>query len=419
MKQTEYGLELAEIIRKEFQSYLEKGQNGNLYNKDKDLPRHLITLYYRLGEKYRDLDDLKEQFVNHYIECECILEGTHSQFEYEGLREMYDYIHSAEINNNFDIYTLLELHRKLYSKAPYPEAGGVIRNAPAHLNDVAIDLSPYYAIREDLKELDGEVKDLFNLGQTVFKNSDRIFEYIDRCVILKCKLIKIHPFFDGNGRSIRGFINKLFLTAGLPSVYILENENDKYRAAMQKAIGEEENYKSIIQFYYYKICDSIVELDIQSKIEGVIPFGRHLLDIATMIDFDIDDYNISHQEWNTEFVYRIEKSLQRDNINCAVYSTLQFDETLINHSFIIIYYKHKGLYKRLILDPMFKKLSEDGVVDLTSSDKASFDKLINNGVTSFTNISLEEYIKFFNTRETTFRKNEIVKQKTYKIRKSN
>lgn len=420
MKQAEYGLELVENIKKQFRDYLEKGQTGNLYNGDKELPKHLITLYYRLGEKYRDLNDLKEQFVNHYIECECILEGSHSTFEYEGLREMYDYIHSNEINRNFDVFTLLELHRKLYSKAPYPDAGGVIRNAPAHLNNVAIDLSPSYTIREELRELDSEVKDLFNLGQTVSKNPDMIFGYINRCVILKCKLIKIHPFFDGNGRSIRGFINKLFLNAGLPSVYILEDENEKYRAAMQEAIGEEENYESIIQFYYYKICDSICELDIQSKIDGVIPIGRHILDVATMINFDIEDYNVSHQEWNNELVYRVERALNEEGIKCHVYSTTQFDETLIAHNFIVIFYKKKVQYKRLILDPMFKKLYEEDLLDLTKADKTLFDNLVSNGVTSFTNMDLTEYIKFFKERENSLSSDtQIEKVKTHKIRKSN
>lgn len=418
MGQKGYGLELVETIKKQFQGYLKRQHTGNLYSEDEDLPKHLIELYYRLGEKYRDLDDLKEQFVNHYIECECILEGTHNQFEYEGLREMYDYIHSNEINKNFDIYTLLELHRKLYSKAPYPDAGGFIRNSPAHLNEVAIDLSPHYNIREELNQLDYEVQELFNLGQTVFKNSDRIFEYIDRCVILKCKLIKIHPFFDGNGRSIRGFINKLFLNAGLPSVYILEDENEKYRTAMQKAIGEEENYKSIIQFYYYKICDSICELDIQSKIEGKIPFGRHMLDLATMIDFDIEDYNITHQEWNNEFIYKIENSLKNDGIQCDVFSTTQFDDKLINHNFIIVYYRKKGQHKRLILDPMFKKMYEEGLLDLTKADKTLFDNLVSNGVTSFTNMDLTEYIKFFKERENSLSsETKIEKVKTHKIRK--
>lgn len=420
MKQKEYGLELVEIIKQQFQGYLERQNTGNLYDNDRNMPKNLITLYYRLGQKYRDLDDLKEQFVNHYIESECVLEGTHSVFEYEGLREMYNYIHSEKINYNFDIYTLLELHRKLYSKAPYPDAGGFIRNAPAHLNDVAIDLSPHYTIREELKELDGEVKELFALGQIVFKNPDRIFEYIDRCIILKCKLIKIHPFFDGNGRSIRGFINKLFLTAGLPSVYILEEENEKYRDAMQKAIGEEENYQSIIQFYYYKICDSICELDIQSKIDGIIPFGKHLLDMASMVEFDIEDYDISHQEWNNEFVYRIERLLKRDNINCEVFSTNQFNENAINHNFIIIYHKHKEQYKRLIFDPMFKKLYKEGVIDINAINKPLFEKFISNGVTSFTNISIEEYIKFFKEIEPPLDiETHIEKVKRHKIRKSN
>ena len=35
---------------------------------------------------------------------------------------------------------------------------------------------------------------------------------------------------------------------------------------MQQAIAEN-NYEQIIQFYYYKICDSIVELDINERLK--------------------------------------------------------------------------------------------------------------------------------------------------------
>ena len=186
------------------------------------------------------------------------LEHHANPYEEAGIKEMYKYVYSDDINYRFDIYTLLELHRKLYSKVPYPEVGGMIRNATAHFNEVAIDLVPHYEIRNFLKELDYEVQDIVKLGEDVLNDYRLIFEYIDRCIKLKCKLIYVHPFADGNKRSVRGFINKLLLNVSLPSVYIYEDEQVLYKEALKEAIGDND-YTKITNFYYYKIGEAIKE----------------------------------------------------------------------------------------------------------------------------------------------------------------
>ena len=65
---------------------------------------------------------------------------------------------------------------------------------------------------------------------------------------LKCKLLKVHPFSDGNGRTIRCFINKLMEDAGLPSVYIKVDEREEYLKYMDKALCTED-YSDIKKFY--------------------------------------------------------------------------------------------------------------------------------------------------------------------------
>lgn len=49
------------------------------------------------------------------------------------------------------------------------------------------------------------------------------------------KLVHIHPFFDGNGRTARLFMNLLLLQKGYPLVIILKNDRKKYYAALEKA----------------------------------------------------------------------------------------------------------------------------------------------------------------------------------------
>ena len=95
-----------------------------------------------------------------------------------------------------------------------------------------------------------------------------MLRYIDDCIKLKCALVKIHPFGDGNGRSARALLNLYFKLANIPPVYVKRSEKEEYQEAMGKAICDEEynpDFTSINRFYYYKLCDSIVELDIDQK----------------------------------------------------------------------------------------------------------------------------------------------------------
>lgn len=397
MEQALEKLDLSTIINEMFLGYIERKNSGTLYIRNNGLPKNLISLYYDLNENDRHLDDLKENFVSHYISCEAILEDTHEKFESDGLREMYDYIHSEDINYRFDIYTLLELHRKLYSKAPYPEVGGLIRNSTAYLDGAAVDLTPHDNIRTELNETEPLLQEILELGKKVNENPDLLFRYIEKCVLLKCRLIKIHPFFDGNGRSVRGFINKLFLNVGLPSIYICANETNQYKKAMNQGIMGGD-YSHIIDFYYYKICDSIFELDIKPKVYGEMPFGKRMLEYANEYKANLENEAVTYQEWDNSISYAMEKELAYDGINCELHSTGQFNENALNHNFIVVYFKEKGVNKRLLIDPVFNKLHEEGIVEVNydnPSMKAAFDNLINNGVTSVTHMHLSQYSYFF------------------------
>lgn len=49
------------------------------------------------------------------------------------------------------------------------------------------------------------------------------------------KLVHIHPFTDGNGRTARLFMNVILMQHGYPMVIILKNERKKYYSALEKA----------------------------------------------------------------------------------------------------------------------------------------------------------------------------------------
>lgn len=268
------GIEPLFLMQETFLGYKYRKREKKLSYSDSEIPATLIRIYYGLNIDRMPFDTLKKAFITHYINNESKLEGLeiqsiHSKVEVEGLSKMYEYIHSDEIDYMFNIYTLKELHQKLFSLAEFPEYAGEFRKIDVFLPGTGTELSEWRMVRPSLNMLDDEVQELLKMANIIKERPDidLLFEYINRCIILKCKIIKIHPFLDGNGRVTRGFINKLFEMVGLPPIYIKPNERTEYHKAMNLA-NNEGNYTTIQNFYLYKICDSIIELDINERVRN-------------------------------------------------------------------------------------------------------------------------------------------------------
>lgn len=58
---------------------------------------------------------------------------------------------------------------------------------------------------------------------------------IELATIFHHKLVWIHPFFDGNGRTVRLAMNLLLLRKGFPPAIILKNDRKKYYEALNQA----------------------------------------------------------------------------------------------------------------------------------------------------------------------------------------
>lgn len=75
------------------------------------------------------------------------------------------------------------------------------------------------------------------------KNKSNIVEL---AALLHHKMVYIHPFFDGNGRTSRLVMNLLLMQAGYPLVIILKNDRKKYYDVLSKA--DDGKYESLVKF---------------------------------------------------------------------------------------------------------------------------------------------------------------------------
>lgn len=301
------GLDLEYIVPELFLAYKQRKRNTKII--DEAITSKLIEYYYKWLGNSASLNSMKKAFVTRYCNNESKLEGVndddhHGKEEIDGLRDVYEYIHSGEVQKEiitkelglgdrrnlfFSIpdlthkessklrdaiiastgteLTLMQLHYLLYSHTKNPDAGYYMRNDDRYLPGTGTELCTWAQIGPSLKLVDLEVQKLLDEAKRIkqAKDVDALNAFIDRCVELKCKLILIHPFFDGNGRTVRAFINILLEEAGLPPIYVKSNERTQYHTAMNLA-NNESNFTSIKAFYKMKICDSIIELDINDRV---------------------------------------------------------------------------------------------------------------------------------------------------------
>lgn len=243
--------------------YEDQKKENNLYLVDGANAQAIIHFFYTLmPDAHFNLG--MQSFKKKYINSETKFEQNsytqkHSKEERKGLAEMYNFIEKFDLEKNgknYSIYILMKLHQLLYSKSNHPEVGGAFRNQPAYISDNAVEIYPWENVQGAINNKSKAYNEIMDLP---INTSADIVNYMDKCVEFTTDLLRIHPFVDGNGRSIRGLQNLMFKKANLPPVYVEPYEKEAYLKAVHKAqaLGD---YSEIKGFYYYKVCDSLFEL---------------------------------------------------------------------------------------------------------------------------------------------------------------
>ena len=163
--------------------------------------------------------------------------------------------------------------------------------------DTALDLENKMHVFEQARELKMLAEDYSPVNEVSFTRADALMLYLNACVVLGCKMIKVHPFRDGNGRSVRGFMNKLLTDVGLPPTYVKANERTEYHNAMNKANRDKDynpDYTDIKNFYLYKICDSIIELDINERLKQSTVQSEEIVEAETFASEENKQFILNH-----------------------------------------------------------------------------------------------------------------------------
>jgi len=113
---------------------------------------------------------------------------------------------------------------------------------------------------------------------------------IELAAIFHHKFVWIHPFFDGNGRTVRLVMNLILMRRGFPPAIILKNDRKKYYEALNQANNG--NYQKLIllmcqavertlNIYLNAMPDNNQEYDIIANIvnEPGSPYGQEYISL--------------------------------------------------------------------------------------------------------------------------------------------
>ncbi|SFD18294.1 Fic family protein [Flavobacterium phragmitis] len=145
-------------------------------------------------------------------------------FETHNHDKAIDYLYSI-VNENYKLRSIdiLSIHG-LVLRSIEDDFAGRIRNGGVRISGA--NFSPPNANK--VSDYIDELIDFINTNPLGLND-------IELATIYHHKLVWIHPFFDGNGRTVRLSMNLLLMRCGFPPAIILKNDRKKYYEAINQA----------------------------------------------------------------------------------------------------------------------------------------------------------------------------------------
>ncbi|RXJ49379.1 Fic family protein [Gelidibacter gilvus] len=129
----------------------------------------------------------------------------------------------VERRETLSIHEILSLHGLLLNSIE-EEFAGRLRNGGVRISGA--NFVPPNAVK-----VSGLMDDLV----TFIKENPLNLNVVELAAVFHHRFVWIHPFFDGNGRTVRLAMNLLLITHGFPPAIILTNDRIKYYTALNDA----------------------------------------------------------------------------------------------------------------------------------------------------------------------------------------
>lgn len=143
---------------------------------------------------------------------------------------MYQEILKSPVKETCSVYDTIDLNRKLFSCYPHPEFGGNFRQDNTCVLGAKFEALPFSDIPMAMYRTEQDLQALFSK-----KGSLSVSKYIEAAVQIHHRLTVIHPYADGNGRTLRAFLNLMLVRARITPLYIKVEEKSEYLNALEQA----------------------------------------------------------------------------------------------------------------------------------------------------------------------------------------
>ncbi|MGL4758698.1 MAG: Fic family protein [Patescibacteria group bacterium] len=148
---------------------------------------------------------------------------------------------SQKKTNDLEETDLLEIHSTILRGIDDFNAGKY-RNVPVRISGSFVIPPNFFKVPILMQEL----FEFIVTDQAL--HSIPILSLIQKAVEVHFRLVNIHPFVDGNGRTARLLFNLILLQAGLPLVFVSKEERSTYLSSLEKAQtgGANEDYQYLM-----------------------------------------------------------------------------------------------------------------------------------------------------------------------------
>ncbi len=200
-------------------------------------------------------------------------------FETHNHDKAIDYLYSI-VSENYILRSIdiLNLH-ELVLRSIEDDFAGRIRNGGVRISGANFTPPNANKVSDLLDEL------INFINQNPLQLND-----IELATVFHHKLVWIHPFFDGNGRTVRLAMNLLLMRVGFPPAIILKNDRKKYYEALNQANSG--NYQKLtllmcqalertLNIYINALPDNDKEyIEISSLVkEPSMPYGQEYISL--------------------------------------------------------------------------------------------------------------------------------------------